>query len=84
MSMQRFRGTIILPHRLLPRGEVDVQGGRIVAVHEMVQDIPSGADIKLIRLAGGYLAPGFVNLHVRGGAGADFMDGTEAAFRTVC
>ena len=28
--------------------------------------------------------PGFVDLHVHGGDGADFMDGTEEAFRTVC
>ena len=31
-----------------------------------------------------YLAPGFVDLHVHGGDGADFMDGTAEAFRTVC
>jgi N-acetylglucosamine-6-phosphate deacetylase len=31
-----------------------------------------------------YLAPGFVDLHVHGGDGADFMDGTADAFRTVC
>src|SRR5262249_54552553 len=35
-------------------------------------------------LQGGYLVPGFVDLHVHGGRGADFMDGTEEAFRTVC
>jgi N-acetylglucosamine-6-phosphate deacetylase len=39
---------------------------------------------KIIDLEGGYLAPGFVDLHVHGGDGADFMDGTEEAFRTVC
>jgi N-acetylglucosamine-6-phosphate deacetylase len=36
-----------------------------------------------IDLHGGYLVPGFVDLHVHGGAGADFMDGTEDAFLTV-
>src|SRR5262249_13952909 len=39
---------------------------------------------EVINLEGGYLAPGYVDLHVHGGAGADFMDGTAAAFRTVC
>jgi N-acetylglucosamine-6-phosphate deacetylase len=28
-------------------------------------------------------APGFIDLHVHGGAGADFMDATEEAFRTI-
>jgi N-acetylglucosamine-6-phosphate deacetylase len=31
----------------------------------------------------GYIAPGFVDLHVHGGAGSDFMDGTRSAFETV-
>jgi N-acetylglucosamine-6-phosphate deacetylase len=33
--------------------------------------------------AGAYLAPGFVEMHVHGGAGADFMDCTPAAFETT-
>src|SRR5204862_1806318 len=28
-------------------------------------------------------APGFVDMHVHGGGGADFMDGTAEAFRTA-
>jgi N-acetylglucosamine-6-phosphate deacetylase len=32
----------------------------------------------------GVLAPGFVDLHVHGGAGADFMDGDVAATRRIC
>src|SRR6266446_2711276 len=38
----------------------------------------------VIDLNGGYLAPCYVDLHVHGGAGADFMDGTGDAFRTIC
>lgn len=32
---------------------------------------------------GGYLLPGFIDLHVHGGGGADFMDGTVESFKTV-
>ena len=32
---------------------------------------------------GGYLFPGFVDVHVHGGGGADFMDGTKEAFETA-
>jgi N-acetylglucosamine-6-phosphate deacetylase len=35
-------------------------------------------------LKGGYLAPGYIDVHVHGGAGADFMDGTPEAFTTIC
>ena len=40
--------------------------------------------IEKIDLRGGYLVPGFVDLHVHGGAGADFMDGDEDAWQTIC
>src|SRR5262249_46530274 len=39
---------------------------------------------EVVDLEKGYLAPGFVDLHVHGGAGADFMDGDEESFRTIC
>ncbi len=75
-----FRGgTVILDNRLLPDGSVRVRGDRIAAVGETP---PSSGEV--IDLQGGYLAPGFVDLHVHGGAGADFMDGSADAFRTVC
>ena len=32
---------------------------------------------------GGYLFPGFIDVHVHGGGGADFMDGTPEAFETA-
>ena len=32
---------------------------------------------------GGYLFPGFIDVHVHGGGGADFMDATPEAFRTA-
>jgi N-acetylglucosamine-6-phosphate deacetylase len=70
-----------LPDRLLPGGAVEVADGRIRAVYGSP---PAGFAGEVVDLRGGYLAPGFVDLHVHGGAGADFMDGTADAFRTVC
>ncbi len=81
MSAQWFaNGTVVLPDRLL-HGTVEVESGRILAIHDEPPVRPRG---EMIDLAGDYLAPGFVDLHVHGGAGADFMDGTAEAFRTVC
>jgi N-acetylglucosamine-6-phosphate deacetylase len=76
-----FRGTLILPDRLLADGSVGVTDGKIAAVgpaHKLAR-----FDAELIDVAGGYIAPGFVDLHVHGGAGADFMDGTPEAFQTI-
>ncbi len=77
-----FRGgPIVLPHSVFPNGAVRIDDGRITAVSDAAAT-PAGAEV--IDLEGAYLAPGFVDLHVHGGAGADFMDGTEDAFRAVC
>src|SRR5687768_12303375 len=74
-------GTIVLEDRLLPGGSVEVVGPNIAAVHPAPKP---NAGAAAIDLRGGYLVPGYVDLHVHGGAGADFMDGTADAFRTVC
>src|SRR5262245_20773236 len=76
-------GTVILEDRLLANGRVAVDGPRIAAVSASAPH-PASAFDEVIDLEGGYLAPGYVDLHVHGGAGADFMDGTATAFRTVC
>lgn len=43
--------------------------------------LPEGADI--IDAQGKYVAPGFVDMHVHGGAGADFMDGDIDSYKTA-
>jgi N-acetylglucosamine-6-phosphate deacetylase len=82
-NVRFFGGSIVLEDRLLPRGEVDVTGDRITAVRP-APAAPVTAAEQVVDLGGGYLVPGYVDLHVHGGAGADFMDGTAEAFGTVC
>jgi N-acetylglucosamine-6-phosphate deacetylase len=66
-----LRGKVVLPDRVLDAGEVAIEGGRI-------------ARVRATSAAGdGYLVPGYVDLHVHGGGGADYMDGTPDAVRTV-
>src|SRR6476620_6405000 len=72
--------TAILPDGLLDDAVVVIDGDRIV---EVTTGKPP-ADAELIYVEGAYIAPGFVDLHVHGGADADFMDGTPEAFLTVC
>jgi N-acetylglucosamine-6-phosphate deacetylase len=67
---------LILPHTV-ERGSLVVRDGVIEALGNVV---PQG---EVIDLGGAYLSPGFVELHVHGGDGADFMDLTPEAFRTV-
>jgi N-acetylglucosamine-6-phosphate deacetylase len=84
MVTLRFHGgIIILENRLLDGAQLEVDGTRITGIRT---DAETAGERRQgdIDLEGGYLAPGFVDLHVHGGAGADFMDGTEEAFRTAC
>lgn len=77
-----YRGSVILPDRVLPHGVVLCRNGRIEKVSAKAATIPKSATI-LDAPPGGYISPGFVDLHVHGGAGADYMDGTPEAIRTI-
>jgi N-acetylglucosamine-6-phosphate deacetylase len=83
MALLFINGTIVLEDRLLDPGAVRVDGERITGVRPSLRLRDDDA-CRVIDLQRGYLVPGFVDLHVHGGAGADFMDSAEAAFRTVC
>jgi N-acetylglucosamine-6-phosphate deacetylase len=74
-------GSLVLENALQSDGWLAVRGEDIVALGPPGTPPPA---TQTIDLAGGYLAPGFVDLHVHGGDGHDFMDGTEAAFRAIC
>lgn len=73
-------GVLVLADRLLP-GSVVIEGQRIAAILPAGESLPAG---ERIDLAGDFLAPGFIDLHVHGGDNADFMDATAEAFRTIC
>jgi N-acetylglucosamine-6-phosphate deacetylase len=74
--MIAFTGRLILPDSILERGTVFCDKGRIV---EVSRRRPGRAVNIVIDAGGGYIAPGFVDIHVHGGAGADYMDGTREA-----
>lgn len=80
---QRFKivnGKVILPGGILPWGTVLIDDGRIVGVEAAEVDF---ADAILIDAGGQYISPGFIDIHVHGGGGYDFMDGTTEAFLQV-
>ena len=62
-------GRLVLPDRICEGGSVLIEGGRIAAVNE-----PAPQDAAIADASSGYILPGFIDLHVHGGGGTDFMD----------
>lgn len=75
-----FNGKILTPHRIIRDGCVIIENGIIREVSEKNIEV---SDAIQIDAHGKYIAPGFIDLHIHGGGGADFMDGTEEAFLTI-
>ena len=72
--------SVVLPTGVLPDCNLLIEDGRIAAL-----DCPIRHKEGVVTLdaTGLYLFPGFIDLHVHGGGGADFMDATPAAFETA-
>ncbi|MBV7529681.1 N-acetylglucosamine-6-phosphate deacetylase [Chitinophaga sp. sic0106] len=75
-----YNGKIITRAGILPGGTLLIADGRIAAVSGHDIEVP-GAE--LVDAGGRYIAPGFIDLHVHGGGGADFMDNTVDAFLQI-
>lgn len=77
---QIVNGKILTPGGWLEGGSLIVEGNKIRAVS--CNDLPVvGAEI--IDAKGAYVAPGGIEMHVHGGGGRDFMEGTKEAFEVA-
>lgn len=76
-KLKLFNGRVLTPAGMISGGTVVVSDGRIAQVSQQTVEVPDAIEID----AGGmYISPGFIDIHVHGGGGSDFMDGDEAAF----
>jgi N-acetylglucosamine-6-phosphate deacetylase len=74
--------TAILPDYLVEDAWVLCEKGKIVSISTKKPKVT--AETQIVDGRGGYLSPGFIDIHVHGGNGADFMDGTSDAVRVAC
>lgn len=65
---------IVTPGRTIASGSIAVRGGRILAISEGTTDTPAQAAGETIDAGGRWALPGFIDVHVHGGGGHDFMD----------
>lgn len=80
MKQKITNGTLLTPFRTIPNGTVVIEDGQIMGIHDGPIDVPDAVEIDARGL---FVAPGFIDLHVHGGGGFDFMDGTEEAFLKI-
>ncbi len=76
-----YNAKLITPERIIENGYIVYENGKITDIGTNAE-AESFEGIK-INAEGKYLAPGFIDIHCHGGGGADFMDGTEEAFKTA-
>ena len=73
-------GRIITSHRIIENGSILIDDNVIIEIGE--GDISPKADV-VLDAKGNYVSPGFIDIHIHGGGGSDFMDGTVKDFLTI-
>jgi N-acetylglucosamine-6-phosphate deacetylase len=79
-TIKIINGKIITPHRIINDGIIVIREGKILEVGDQRVEV---SDAAVIDAKGNYISAGFIDIHVHGGGGHDFMDGTEEAFLAI-
>ena len=79
-KLKIFNGRILTPYRNLSQGTIVVTGDKISAVSEGNIEVPGAIEIDA---KGKNVSPGFIDLHVHGGGGHSFLDGSVNAFLSI-
>ncbi len=75
-----YNGQIIMPDRIIPNGSILLKEGRIAEIADHDLNLPEAESLD----AGGkYISPGFIDIHVHGGGGHDFMDNSIEGFLEI-
>jgi N-acetylglucosamine-6-phosphate deacetylase len=77
MKIKIINGVLLTPYRKIRQGCLLIENGIIQEISERDIDSP---DAQIIDAKGHYVSPGFIDIHIHGGGGFDFMDGTVEAF----
>lgn len=76
-QLKIFNGQVITPQGILENGNVLIVDGKIAEIFRADIDALDAIELDA---HGKYISPGFIDIHVHGGGGHDFMDNTVDAF----
>jgi len=75
-------GEVLTADQGLQRGTITIEGAKIVALVTEAAPTPP-PDAEIIDAGGRIVSPGFIDIHVHGGAGYDTMDATPRALEAM-
>ena len=75
-----MNGHVIAPDGIIRNGSVLIRDGIIIGVSDHDPEMPGAM---ILDAGGNYISPGFIDIHVHGGGGYDFMDNTVEAFLEI-
>lgn len=74
-------GILVLSDLILENGYIYIEDKKITKIGQGCLDVGEG--VRRVDVGKKYISPGFIDMHVHGGGGFDFMDGTIEAFLGV-
>jgi N-acetylglucosamine-6-phosphate deacetylase len=79
-KLKIINGRIITPEKIIEKGSLLISDGIITEISD--KEILTKTDIT-VDAEENFISPGFIDIHVHGGGGSDFMDGTIGDFLTI-
>jgi len=67
---------LVLPDRVLTRGSIVIDGGRIAAIESRAID--AGSNLTVVDVSNHTIVPGFIDVHLHGIEDIDVLDGPDA------
>ncbi len=72
-----YNGHLITPYKTIKNASLLIENGKIIGLEQGNVDFPDALEMDA---KGNFVAPGFIDLHIHGGGGHDFMDNSVEAF----
>ena len=79
-QLKIYNGKLITASGIIEGGSILITNGIVTAIDKKNIETSSAVEIDA---QGQYISPGFIDIHVHGGGGYDFMDASETAFLKI-